>query len=152
MTGGVWTALNTGIAGYPQVYSGGAWVNVYKCWVRSGGVWVLMYTTAKYGPIKAPAWNGTPGITALSSQRVKVDLTQPLPSTFYNGYDLKIRVVNNTNHAFDTTFTVSPANGTATFTTSGVGNTGNSVTVDMYYQNADGQGPSSGTRGATLIA
>jgi hypothetical protein len=152
MTGGVWTALNTGIAGYPQVYTGGAWTNIFKLYQMQSGSWALIYTTAKYGPALPPQWNGTPGITAISSHRVTVTLTQPLPATYYNTYDLKVRVVNNTNSAFNTTFTVSPANGTATYTTSSVGNTGDSVTVDMYYQNTDGAGPHSTTRGATLIA
>jgi hypothetical protein len=146
---GAWSEL-LGSSTVPSMLHPGStnsWDKIYQCYLRTGGAWQLYYTTNAHAPAAAPI-SPTLTITGTAFARhCKVDWTNPTPAGTYNAYNTYIRFTNNTDPTKTVTNSLTPNGGTTTFTISAAGQSGDSVTVDVWFNDGTFDGPTSTVSG-----
>lgn len=150
-TGGAWVAQNAAKLPY-VMHPGGftSWDPVFKCYkyLASSSSWVLWYTTSAHAPQLAPATLGLT-VTGTITRHVQANWTNPSPPGTYNAYNTFWRFTNNTDATKNTTGNFSPNGGVTTFTVAVAGVSGDSVTVDVWFNDGTFDGPTA-TASTTL--
>jgi hypothetical protein len=138
---GTWVRMTA--ADVAPSFMSGSWGLIYQAYLMRAGTWQLQYTTNAHQPQAAPI-SVTLTITGTAFARhCKVDWTNPSPPGTYNAYNTFIRFTNNTDPTKTVTNNISPNGGVVTFTIAAAGASGDSVTVDVWFNDGTFDGPTS---------